>query len=103
MWEKHPFLSYKFEKYQTTFPTYNMRLSNIQALIVRSQIPQLDDRIKKYNKRYLLLKEILKKNSYIYIPETNKKANKVFETMQFTLKSFTDEECKKFMQQIKEN
>ena len=41
-WEKHHGERHFFEKWQNQLPLYNMRLNNLSALIVDSQIPYLD-------------------------------------------------------------
>jgi hypothetical protein len=72
-WRKHktiPEVKY-FENKPVELPNYSIQMSNLAASVIRPQIKSLDERITKYNKRYI---ELVKKlearvGDHLYIPQ----------------------------------
>ena len=101
-WKKHQQDSASFSKYEKTLPVYNMRFSNLSALIVRSQISEIENRAEIGAEKVAYLESVLSRCKYISFPKAYPQVKRAPDSIQFTLKYFTDEEAEKLMGLIRE-
>ena len=67
-WKKHPVLQSAFAKWQNKLPLYNLRLSNLSAAIVRSQLPELERRCRDGLRNHDYLAGLLNASAHIHVP-----------------------------------
>lgn len=99
MYEKHkarPSMEV-FERYKKVIPNFSLRMSNLVAVLIRSQLPQLDKQGKRWNERYHAIEEILRGALHIYIPIRVEKEQYIASSFQFTLLDATKEQMEKFI------
>ena len=74
-----------FERYKKIIPNFSMRMSNLSAALIRSQLTDLDRKCQRWNKRYDLLEAELTGLSHIRIPKRHPKEGYVGSSFQFSL------------------
>mmetsp|Transcript_22834 Transcript_22834/g.63489 ORF Transcript_22834/g.63489 Transcript_22834/m.63489 type:complete len:442 (-) Transcript_22834:1386-2711(-) len=93
----------EFKDYPTTIPNYSLRMSNLAASVIRPQIKTLDERIAKYNARYVKLQEELESRvgDHLTIPKLTPEVTlMVHDSMQFNLDSkFNQEMIEQFLKE----
>lgn len=85
LWKTHLLAPEIIEKYEKIIPTFNFRMSNITAAIVRPQLQLLDERIKKHNQNYSTLLEVFAQCKHIKVAKCNPRTTQVFDSLQFRL------------------
>jgi len=91
-----------FEGLPVSLPNYSLRMSNLAAAVIRPQIPTLDERIVKYNKRYddLTAKLTERVGDTLRFPEITEGVYPVHDSVQFQLpQDMTDEQVQLFLDQ----
>jgi len=82
-------------------PNYSLRMSNLAASVIRPQIKTLEERIEKYNQRYIDLVEKLEARvgDHMYIPQLTPGVTRmVHDSIQFNLdEKFTHEMLQEFL------
>jgi dTDP-4-amino-4,6-dideoxygalactose transaminase len=96
-----------FKDYPTQLPNYSLRMSNLAAAVIRPQIKTLEERIEKYNARYvdLVAKLEARLGDYIHIPALTPGVTRmVHDSVQFNLgEMFTPEMVEQFLVECKEH
>ncbi len=95
-WEKHHGERRFFEKWQNQLPLYNMRLSNLSALIVDSQLPFLDERIKNGRRNHDIAAKMLSHSEWMHVPEKFEHEARAPDSIQFNLVGLTPLEVSQF-------
>ena len=95
-WKKHHGERQFFEKWQNQLPLYNMRLNNLSALIVDSQIPYLDERIENGRRNHDIAAKILSHSDWIHVPEKFEHEARAPDSIQFNLVGLTPLEVSQF-------
>lgn len=62
-----------FERFKKIIPNFSLRMSNLQAAILRPQLKSLDLKCKRWNERYYVFEEKLKKIDHISVPKRSTK------------------------------
>lgn len=86
-----------FERFKKHIPNFSLRMSNLQAAILRPQLRVLDIQCKRWNQRYSVLEEALNKINHISVPKRSPKEHFVGSSIQFTLKETTRNEIETFL------
>lgn len=86
-----------FEKIKTLVPNYSSRMDNLRAAILRPQLRNLDEQCRRWNKRYDLLEQGLKKINGITCPERDPREHYVGSSIQFSLIGQDEETIRKFL------
>ena len=86
-----------FEKIKTMVPNYSSRMDNLRAAILRPQLKVLDHQCDRWNERYDLLEEGLKKIKGITCPERDQREHYVGSSIQFSLIGQDEETIKAFL------
>lgn len=74
-----------FERYKKIIPNYSLRMTNLQAALIRSQLIHLDKRCGKWNERYATLEAGLNAVDHIHVPVRHAKEKYVGSSIQFTV------------------
>jgi len=105
LYKKHisrPFDDDLFESLKPQVPNFSLRMNNLNAAVLRPQIPTLEGKISQYNQKYDQLVNILATVDNISIPSPLEKVKPVRDSIQFNLVNFTPEQADKFLQQTAE-
>ncbi|MCP3032358.1 DegT/DnrJ/EryC1/StrS family aminotransferase [Halobacillus sp. A1] len=86
-----------FEKYKQMIPNFSLRMSNLVAALIRSQLPELDKQCTRWNDRYKLIEKRLRGTPYIRLPERSVKEHFVGSSFQFTIKGAPVSKVKQFI------
>ena len=93
-WKKHDghngALSAAFAKWQNRLPLYNMRLSNMSAAIARSQIPQIDRRVRDGRAGHDHVAERLNGSPWLHVPPPLGPERRAPDSIQFNLEGMGD-------------
>jgi dTDP-4-amino-4,6-dideoxygalactose transaminase len=102
-WEKHGIeIGKTIRKYKNKLPAYNLRLNNLSALIVRSQLPLIDRRAKLGLKKINLLKSLINNNEYISVPNEDPRVTYAPDSLQFNLLNFSNREAFDLIKKIRD-
>ncbi len=86
-----------FEKFKYEIPNLSLRMTNLQAALIRPQLKLLSDRIQQWNERYRILAEGLKKVAHIRVPFRDPREGFVGSSIQFSLEGLSLSEADKFV------
>ncbi|GKY97484.1 hypothetical protein MPSEU_000706700 [Mayamaea pseudoterrestris] len=96
-----------FKDYPVTIPNYSLRMSNLAAAVIRPQIKTLDERIAKYNARYVALVNDLENRvgDHMYIPQLDSGVSlMVHDSVQFCLDAkFTPTMLQEFLDECSDH
>ncbi|NGP45136.1 aminotransferase class I/II-fold pyridoxal phosphate-dependent enzyme [Bacillaceae bacterium SIJ1] len=87
-----------FEKYKKAIPNLSLRMSNLVAALIRSQLPQLDNQCKRWNERYQLIEQELSNVPHIRVPRRDEREKYVGSSFQFTLTNTTAAKVEHFIE-----
>ncbi|MFZ7101184.1 MAG: DegT/DnrJ/EryC1/StrS family aminotransferase [Peptococcaceae bacterium] len=74
-----------FEPYKKKIPNFSLRMSNLVAALIRAQLPDLEQQVKRWNDRYDLLVQELAGVPHLRIPARGTKEGYVGSSLQFIL------------------
>ena len=86
-----------FRKVRQFSPNYSGRMDQIRASLLRSQLPQLDRNIDRWNKLYNKLLDRLRNMNNVTIPARNKNEFYVGSSIQFRLETLSTETIPDFI------
>jgi len=96
-----------FKDYPVTLPNYSLRMSQLAASVIRPQIATLEERIEKYNRRYIKLEKDLQERvgEHMSIPQLIPEVSRmVHDSFQFNLdEKFTPELIQQFLDECGEH
>jgi dTDP-4-amino-4,6-dideoxygalactose transaminase len=78
-------------------PCLSLRMSNLTAAVIRPQIATLEERVEKYNERYVMVDKRLNNHFHITIPKPCPKVRICGDSLQFNLLNLSDEQVQKFL------
>ena len=86
-----------FETYKYETPNLSLRMSNLQAALIRPQLKLLSDRVRQWNERYRVLAEGLKRIAHIRVPARDSREDFVGSSIQFSLDGLSPSEAETFV------
>ena len=89
----------KFERYKKITPNLSLRMSNLQAAILRPQLRILDRQVARWNERYSVLAKGLNDIDAITVPPRQPKEHFVGSSIQFTLGELSPEKMERFLEE----
>lgn len=101
-WAKHiagpdPVLNDAFARWQNQLPLYNLRLSNLSAAIIRSQLPELPRRVRDGRANHDYVAGLLNGSPWLNVPPALKPETRAPDSIQFNLVGFdTDDQARAF-------
>ena len=96
-WKKHGLPEEIVKKYQNKLPLYNTRLSNLSAILVRAQLPEITRRAKDGLRNYEALAAKLNAHPNIDVPDALDGEVRAPDSLQFNLVNFSENEAETFM------
>lgn len=96
-WQKHPVLHDAFARWQNKLPLYNLRLSNLSAVVIRAQLPELLRRCEDGLKNHERLAAQLQRSPHFDVPAPLDGEHRAPDSIQFNVSSaLSDTEIKRF-------
>lgn len=104
MWKKHKArhgensndLVEALERWQNKLPLYNLRLSNMSAAIVRSQLPEVARRVRDGRRNHDHVAAIIERSPWITVPSKLAAEERAPDSLQFNLVGLSDDETRAF-------
>ncbi|MEP5729144.1 MAG: aminotransferase class I/II-fold pyridoxal phosphate-dependent enzyme [Sulfitobacter sp.] len=97
-WRKHPALAHACERWQNKLPLYNLRLSNLAAVVIRSQLPELPRRIADGLRNHDYVAARLSTSAHVEVPKPLDGEVRAPDSIQFNLCDLTDAQVALFAQ-----
>ncbi len=102
-WKKHPVAHDRFRFWQNKLPLYNMRMNNLSAAVVRSQIREVPRRVRDGRANHDYVAAILNASQWFYVPAPLDQELRAPDSIQFNLRGFdSDEEAIAFQRSANE-
>jgi len=86
-----------FETCKYEIPNLSLRMSNLQAALIRPQLKLLPERVRQWNERYRILAEGLKKIAHIRVPARDSREDFVGSSIQFSLDDLSPSQAEAFV------
>ena len=96
-WSKHPVLQDDFSRWQNQLPLYNLRMSNLSAAVIRSQLPHLAQRVADGRRNHDLVADMLNLSPNINVPVPLSGEERAPDSIQFNLINMTDADVQSFV------
>jgi dTDP-4-amino-4,6-dideoxygalactose transaminase len=104
MWKKHKArhgensndLVEALERWQNKLPLYNLRLSNMSAAIVRSQLPEVARRVRDGRRNHDHVATMIERSPWMTVPSKLAAEERAPDSLQFNLVGLSDEETRAF-------
>jgi len=100
-WQKHNCKSNNFGKYQNQLPLYNTRLSNLSAVVVRSQLSEVPRRVADGLRNHDHLADMINAHPAIDVPPPLEPERRAPDSIQFNLIDLSDEQAQIFVSECK--
>ncbi|WP_293576759.1 aminotransferase class I/II-fold pyridoxal phosphate-dependent enzyme [Phaeobacter sp.] len=85
-----------FAKWQNKLPLYNLRMSNLSAVVIRPQLPELARRVSDGLKNHDYVADQLNQSPYITVPAPLAPEKRAPDSIQFNLVGMSDDEVRRF-------
>jgi perosamine synthetase len=95
-------LSESFHHYRKLVPLYNMRMTEYQAAIVRSQLAGIEEKAKVFRANYDYLVNRLEESGRVQLPAQNPRELRAPDSIQFRLTGFNEPQMIRFMQLVRD-
>ncbi|MEY8881020.1 DegT/DnrJ/EryC1/StrS family aminotransferase [Donghicola sp. XS_ASV15] len=110
-WKKHKSrsgdntsdLEEAFARHQNKLPLYNLRMSNLSAVIIRPQLPEVARRVRDGRANHDYVAAQLNTSAWLSVPEKLAPEERAPDSIQFNLIGMSTAEAKVFAQTAKEN
>jgi dTDP-4-amino-4,6-dideoxygalactose transaminase len=86
-----------FERYKKRIPNFSLRMTNLQAALIRPQLASLPRQCRRWNERYDLLAEALRKVDGLRLPTRHAREHYVGSSLQFTVPGATPSQMERFI------
>jgi dTDP-4-amino-4,6-dideoxygalactose transaminase len=88
-----------FDRHKFHIPNFSLRMSNLQAAMLRPQLQMLDENCRRWNERYAVLEQGLHGIPNLSIPMRPEKERYVGSSFQFTLSSLNPQHSQFFIEE----
>ena len=95
-WKKHPVLHEACARWQNKLPLYNLRLGNLSAAIIRSQLDEIPRRVRDGRQNHDYVAARLNLSPWISVPEKLAPERRAPDSLQFNLEGMTDTDARAF-------
>lgn len=86
-----------FSSHTPHVPNFSLRMSNLQAALLRPQLRSLDDNCRRWNERYAVLQRMLCNIPHLSLPERPEKEHYVGSSFQFALSGLSRLQTERFL------
>ena len=100
-WKKHPVLHDAFAKWQNQLPLYNLRMSNLSAVVIRPQLAELDRRVRDGRRNHDHVAARIDQSPWITVPPSLPQEERAPDSLQFSLCDMTDGDVDAFVDTAK--
>ena len=90
-----------FERHKKTTPNFSLRMSNLQAAVLRPQLRDLETNCRRWNERYQVLEKEMQNIPHLVIPPRPPLEQYVASSMQFTLIHVSRRQVETFLSECK--
>ena len=101
-WKKHAILHEAVACWQNRLPLYNLRMSNLSAAVIRTQLPLLPQRVVQGRTNHDRLAQVLNGSPWISVPDPLNPETRAPDSIQFNLIGMRDDEIRAFVAQAQE-
>lgn len=102
-WKKHSIVSDRFAHWQNKLPLFNLRMNNLSAAVVRSQISEIPRRVRAGRANHDYVAKILNASDWFCVPQPLDLERRAPDSIQFNLCGFDDDdEVLKFQQRAQD-
>ncbi len=95
-WKKHPVLQDSFARHQNKLPLYNLRMSNLAAVVIRPQLTELPRRVANGLRNHNYVAAKLSTSPHIVVPAPLAGEVRAPDSIQFNLTGLSDAEIRDF-------
>ena len=88
-----------FERFKNKIPNYSLRMTNLQAALVRPQLRMLNRQCHRWNERYETIEAILSGVDGIRLPKRDAKEHYVGSSIQFNLEGISKKQVALFVEE----
>jgi dTDP-4-amino-4,6-dideoxygalactose transaminase len=88
-----------FEKFKKIIPNFSLRMTNLQAALLRPQLTDLEIQCARWNRRYAALEAALNEIDHIRVPPRPAEEHYVGSSIQFTIHGVRREQVGSFLQE----
>lgn len=88
-----------FERHRLTIPNFSLRMSNLQAALLRPQLRRLDDSCRRWNERYDTLTKALSGLPHLALPCRDPREKYVGSSLQFSLVGLQRQQAQWFIEE----
>lgn len=88
-----------FDRHKLTTPNFSLRMSNLQAAMLRPQLQNLDENCRRWNERYAVLEQGLRGVPHLTLPVRPAKEHYVGSSCQFTLSNLSSQQSQFFIEE----
>lgn len=100
-WKKHPVLQDAFARWQNQLPLYNLRMSNLSAVVIRPQLPELARRVRDGRANHDYVAERLEASPYVTVPAPLAPEQRAPDSIQFNLVGLDQDDIRAFAEAAK--
>ncbi|MCE8007972.1 aminotransferase class I/II-fold pyridoxal phosphate-dependent enzyme [Aestuariivita sp.] len=100
-WKKHPVLQDAFARWQNQLPLYNLRMSNLSAVVIRPQLPELARRVRDGRANHDYVAERLEASPYVTVPAPLAPEQRAPDSIQFNLLGLDQDDIRAFAEAAK--
>lgn len=90
-WQNHMLRPEETSKYQDMLPSYNFRMNNLTAAVIRAQLPRLPEKVGELTEKYERLADIIGSSGHISVPERDPRLTLAPDSIQFNLTGLSRE------------
>jgi len=92
-WKKHSVVAEHCRRWQNELPLFNMRMQNLSAAVIRPQLAHVQRRVADGRRNHDRVAARLNQSPWVRVPPPLPKESRAPDSLQFTLKDFTDAEA----------
>lgn len=86
-----------FERYKKRIPNFSLRMTNLQAALIRPQLKVLARQCQRWNERHDLMADALREITFLRLPTRPAKEHYVGSSLQFTVRGATPLQMERFI------
>lgn len=98
-WKKHAVPAEAFARWQNKLPLYNTRLSNLSAVLVQSQLPEVERRVRDGRRNHDFTAERLERSPFITVPKALPSEERAPDSIQFLLNDMSRSQIDAFVEE----
>ncbi len=96
-WRQHAVPEGNFRRWQNRLPLYNMRMNNLSAAVISSQIEEIPRRVRDGWRNHEYVADLLNSSHWLHVPAALPRERRAPDSIQFNLRGFeTDDEARAF-------